>query len=711
MKIAILDNCRSDVSSVKNISWADLVKRMGQVEVGAKDGRAWMPADIDVGPRTGERVKSVSCLVLDVEAHTEKRGEEKVVVGPEPADADAIVAELGLWGWRSCLHTSYSHDAAHPRYRLIFDLSRPLQRAELKPLALHVAGMLGLSDCVDTSCMEPARLFYLPRCTADRTALFRHASVDGNPIDVEALLAEVKQIEQAQKSALAGRHTGKSGNVIDQFNQAHDIGMILEQHGYTPKGRGRWLWAGSTTGLAGVRLLPERGRQMIYSSHGGDPLHGNPQDAFDCWRILEHGGDIGRATREAARLLGLDRSQANASSAAMGTSASAPGNAAQDDMIDLHRNAPKPDDAMLYGLVGEVGRTAAETTEANRYAVAAGFLALLSAAVGRDAYLPVGNTKHHARLFTLHVGRTGRGRKGDALSLVHRIRLSIEEKHRDGGVLIDPFCGQCHSGGLSTREGLAVLIHDGYKTGKDEVPAILDKRLWVVESEFSNVLHQAKRDGNTLSGALRDAWDGQSIRPATKSARVWASDPHISLSAAITPSELLSLMESRELSNGFANRFLIFWAERERIIPFPKPTPASVVNDLVERTMQVIRFARGSYPDTQDSTGMILSEAAQDEYARLYRGELSAVQDGDKVTALLERRAPMLLRIAMLLALTDLVTTIEAHHIRAALAWVRYQAESVRFIFNLKTAVTRFHSHDLRGIGVFEMARFGRWSA
>jgi hypothetical protein len=30
---------------------------------------------------------------------------------------------------------------------------------------------------------------------------------------------------------------------------------------------------------------------------------------------------------------------------------------------------------------------------------------------------------------------------------------------------------------------------------------------------------------------------------------------------------------------------------------------------------------------------------------------------------------------------------------------------------NLKTAVTRFHSHDLRGIGVFEMARFGRWSA
>ncbi len=30
---------------------------------------------------------------------------------------------------------------------------------------------------------------------------------------------------------------------------------------------------------------------------------------------------------------------------------------------------------------------------------------------------------------------------------------------------------------------------------------------------------------------------------------------------------------------------------------------------------------------------------------------------------------------------------------------------------NLKTAVTRFHSHDLREIGAFETARFGRWSA
>ncbi|WP_287639488.1 DUF3987 domain-containing protein [Accumulibacter sp.] len=354
-----------------------------------------------------------------------------------------------------------------------------------------------------------------------------------------------------------------------------------------------------------------------------------------------------------------------------------------DDSVDAHRNAPKPDPAMLYGLVGDVARAAAETTEANRYAVAAAYIAFLSAGVGRNVYLPVGNVKHHARISPLHVGRSGRGRKGEAVSLPKRIREEIEKQHsEDIGTVTDPFCGQMHDGGLSTREGLALLIHDGYRVGKEDVLPIKDKRLWIIESEFANVLHQAKRDGNTLSAALRDSWDGVSIRPATKTSRLWASNPHISLTGNITPSELLGLMESREMSNGFANRFLIFWAERERIEPFPKPTPRTVVAGLAERTKAVIRFATEGYPENKDSRPMELSTDARTEYARLYRGELSRLVDGEKVAALLERRAPMLLRLAMLFALTDETLTIDLPHILAALAWVRFHRDSVKFIFD-----------------------------
>lgn len=36
---------------------------------------------------------------------------------------------------------------------------------------------------------------------------------------------------------------------------------------------------------------------------------------------------------------------------------------------------------------------------------------------------------------------------------------------------------------------------------------------------------------------------------------------------------------------------------------------------------------------------------------------------------------------AMLFALCDKTATVEVHHINAALAWVRYSVESVKFIF------------------------------
>ncbi len=345
-----------------------------------------------------------------------------------------------------------------------------------------------------------------------------------------------------------------------------------------------------------------------------------------------------------------------------------------DDSPDTHRNAPQPDPICLYGLVGDVARAGSEGTETNAHAIAANFMAYLSCAIGRGVYLPIGNTRHHTRLFCLHIGRSGRGRKGDAVSLVLRIDAAL--RTIDGA-----FAPQVHRGGLSTREGLAALIHDGYRQGRQDVPAIKDKRLWAVESEFANVLHQGRRDGNTLSAALRDCWDGIDLKPATKSNRVYASDPHVCLSGAISPSELRGLMSAREMSNGFANRFLMIWAERSRMLPFPKETPQTVVEHLARRTLEVLAFVHADRHDEREHLRMELSPQAQWRYTQLYRGELHDGIDDGVIGAMLERRAPMLLRLAMLMALTDLQTRIDAQHIDAAMAWIRHATASVRFVF------------------------------
>lgn len=345
-----------------------------------------------------------------------------------------------------------------------------------------------------------------------------------------------------------------------------------------------------------------------------------------------------------------------------------------DDSPDTHRNAPQPDPVCLYGLVGDVARAGSEGTEANPYAIAANFMAYMSCAIGRGPYLPIGNTWHHARLYVLHIGRSGRGRKGDAVSLVNRLDTALRQLRESAAPPI-------HRGGLSSREGLVSLFHDGYKNGKMEVPAIEDKRLWVVESEFANVLHQGRREGNTLSAALRDCWDGVCLKPATKSNRLYASHPHLCLSGAISPSELLSLMRARELTNGFANRFLMIWAEREKIVPFPKATPQESVDALAARILGVLDFVQAERVSERDKLQIGLTAQAQDVYAHLYRGELIDDSGGERVTALLERRAPMLLRMAMIFALCDLQTQIDVQHIRAAMGWIRHGVESAKFVF------------------------------
>ena len=349
-------------------------------------------------------------------------------------------------------------------------------------------------------------------------------------------------------------------------------------------------------------------------------------------------------------------------------------NSGVEPLTALHRNPPEPDSACLHGLIGEVARAGSEDSEVNAVAIAANFMAYLSCAVGRGVYLPIGNTRHHPRLFCLHIGRSGRGRKGDALSLVLRIDQALREMDA-------AFAPQIHRGGLSSREGLVALMHDGYRQGRQEVPPIEDKRLWVVETEFANVLHQGRRDGNTLSAALRDCWDGVDLKPATKSNRLYASDPHVCLSGAISPGELTTLMSNRELTNGFANRFLMIWAERTRILPFPKETPEAVVGDLARRALEVLAFVHADRCAPHEHVRMELSAQAQWRYAQLYRGELNDDLGDGVLSALLERRAPMLLRLAMLMALCDLQTRVDVQHLDAAMAWIRHATASARFVF------------------------------
>jgi len=122
--------------------------------------------------------------------------------------------------------------------------------------------------------------------------------------------AATKPPAKVKRNAPPSKEAGDQPSVIDAFNRATDIEMLLQRHGYIKRGR-KWLAPQSSTGLPGVSVVDEQGEQRLYSHHGSDPLaNGHMNDAFEVFCILEHNGEAVAAIKAAARELGMEHKRA-----------------------------------------------------------------------------------------------------------------------------------------------------------------------------------------------------------------------------------------------------------------------------------------------------------------------------------------------------------------------------------------------------------------
>lgn len=126
----------------------------------------------------------------------------------------------------------------------------------------------------------------------------------------------------------------QSDGIIQQFNDAHDIGQMLEHYGYQRKGRARYLSPHTTTRLPGVVLFPDG--NSAWCHHASDPLcsddSGRPIAPFDLFCYYEHGDDTKRACKAARGVLGIPSN--NAPTRPTSTPATLPATAAH--ICDYH---------------------------------------------------------------------------------------------------------------------------------------------------------------------------------------------------------------------------------------------------------------------------------------------------------------------------------------------------------------------------------------
>ncbi|MEK3788066.1 phage NrS-1 polymerase family protein [Paenibacillus sp. FSL K6-1230] len=343
----------------------------------------------------------------------------------------------------------------------------------------------------------------------------------------------------------------------------------------------------------------------------------------------------------------------------------------------------------LHGLAGDVVRLIDPHTEADPAALLINFLTMFGNMVGTGPHFVVSGGEHRMKLFSVLVGATFRGKKGTSLEPVLKLMNAVDVEFNSR-----------KKSGLSSGEGVIFAVRDELieqqaiyegsgkqrkPTGEyEEVitdPGVKEKRLLIIESEFGSVLNVLRRDGNTLSAIIRNAWDGSGdIRTLTKNP-MKATDTHISILGHITPEELRKLLTGNEIHNGFVNRFLWLYVQQSKSLPSGGEFHKVDVGPIVERIKNTLDYAINGMP--KDNNGNFLpmerDSAAAELWGRIY--EPIQKDANGVIGAATSRVIPYLMRIACIYALLDQSHLVRAEHLRAALAVWQYCYKSVVFIF------------------------------
>jgi len=310
--------------------------------------------------------------------------------------------------------------------------------------------------------------------------------------------------------------------------------------------------------------------------------------------------------------------------------------------------APMGPEAFI-GLAGDFVRLVEPHTEADPVALLGTFLVAAGYLFGRESYAEADGTRHYPVEFLLQVGDTGAGgRKGTSWNRTVPV-MNLTEEGFSKRVL----------GGLSSAEGLIKAVSEDVPDAWVTVPPRADppaRRFIAVLPEFASLLAVMKREGNTLSPVLRQAWDVDRLRALTRKDPLDADNVNLSVIAQITPQELLNSLTATDRANGFANRFLTVLVRRSKFLP--EGGGAINYSSIVTRLHAAVKAGQGRGLLKRDDAAKVLWA---EEYHKLTRSR------GGLCGALCGRAEAHVLRLSLVYALLDGASAIRPEHLMAAI--------------------------------------------
>jgi hypothetical protein len=280
--------------------------------------------------------------------------------------------------------------------------------------------------------------------------------------------------------------------------------------------------------------------------------------------------------------------------------------------------------------------------------------------------------------------------------------------------------GRCVTG-LSSGEGLIAHLKDGpgeapgdglgafgADLGLDlrvRLAPERDPRLLIIEPEWGKVLRQNRRQGNTLSGTIREAWDNGPLQVLTRQDPIRATHHHIGIVGHVTVDELLTELDTVSAANGFANRHLFIHITRRKILPNPPPVDQTRLGTIAHDLRRALQAAR-------ERQHVTMSAAGEQLWEQLYRAMEEGSEPHGVAGHLVQRGPAQTLRLALIYALAEQSDQVEPEHLRAAQAVWGYSQASVLHVFGhrlgnpvaerLLRAVRRAGEQGLSGRGAYE---------
>lgn len=249
-----------------------------------KDVGGFVGGELVGGHRKNGTVRSRQLLALDVDFGT----------------PDLWAEYTMMFDWACLMHTTHSHTASSPRYRMFFPLTRSVSAVEYEAIGRRVAQEIGI-ELFDDTTYQAARLMYWPSTPKDGE--FKVWTMDSPWIDPDEILSTYRDWRNVAEWPVSSRRTqelhqyaAKQQNplekkgIVGAFCRTYTVPQAIERYlpgAYTETDDARrWTYTGGST-VGGLVIYD--GDLFAYSHHDTDPAGGQLCNAFDLVRVHLYG--------------------------------------------------------------------------------------------------------------------------------------------------------------------------------------------------------------------------------------------------------------------------------------------------------------------------------------------------------------------------------------------------------------------------------------